>query len=227
MAEALPAGTSAFSVRFKAPEEITSPAFPNVARYGNKAGTRNLGFLDATFFRTQFIDLLRPYQDRVAVIVFEFGAALQKHFDKPEALAQRLGEFFGSLPREFRYAVELRSPDLLSPAYFAALQRHGVAHVFNAWSGMPEISEQMSMPGSFTAPFTVSRALLRKGRAYEESVSKFAPYTEVREPNVQVRNALRDLLVRAKQRAEPTFIFVNNRLEGFAPGTIAAVIEDL
>jgi hypothetical protein len=39
-------------------------------------------------------------------------------------------------------------------------------------------------------------------------------------------SALRNLLVRANRRAEPTFIFVNNRLEGFAAGMIAAVIDD-
>ncbi len=216
-----------FLFAFKAPEEITSAAFPNIARYGSKAGTRNPGFLDAAFFRTQFLDLLRPYQSRVAVVIFEFGAALQKYVDTAEALAEKLDQFFSSLPNDVRFAVELRVPDFLSPAYFAALQKHGIAHVFNAWSGMPEVSEQMSMPGCFTAPFTVSRALLRKGRPYDESVSKFAPYSELREPNAEVRNALRDLLIRAKRRAEPTFIFVNNRLEGFAPGTIAAVIEDL
>ena len=55
----------------------------------------------------------------------------------------------------------------------------------------------------------------------------FSPYRGVKEPNAEVRAALRDLLVRAKKRAEPTFIFVNNRLEGFAPGTIAAIIEGI
>jgi hypothetical protein len=47
----------------------------------------------------------------------------------------------------------------------------------------------------------------------------------VREPNHEVREALRNLLIRAKQRAEPTYIFVNNRLEGNAPGTIEAIID--
>jgi hypothetical protein len=33
--------------------------------------------------------------------------------------------------------------------------------------------------------------------------------------------------VRSKQRSEPAYIFVNNRLEGNAPGTIEAVIDSL
>ena len=216
-----------FQFAFKSPEEITIPTFPKMARYGGRAGAHNAGFLDARLFRTQFLDLLMPYRERVAVIIFEFGASLQKQFESSLFFAEKLGEFFASLPHEFRFAVEMRAPQLVDSPYFEVLKKHGVAHVFNAWTGMPEISEQMQLSGCYPAPFTVARALLRQGRAYEESVQRFSPYSEVREVNVEVRAALRDLLVRAKRRAEPTFIFVNNRLEGFAPGTIAALIENL
>ena len=54
----------------------------------------------------------------------------------------------------------------------------------------------------------------------------FSPYHEVQEPNEEVRKALRDLLIRSKNRAEETYIFVNNRLEGNAPQTIEAVVAD-
>ena len=92
---------------------------------------------------------------------------------------------------------------------------------------MPGIDKQMKDGEAFTANFTAARALLRPGRGYDSSVRMFSPYREIREPNAEVRAALRDLLVRAKKRAEPTFIFVNNRLEGFAPGTIAAIIDGI
>jgi hypothetical protein len=92
---------------------------------------------------------------------------------------------------------------------------------------MPGIDEQMKDGQAFTANFTAARALLRPGRGHENSVWMFSPYREIKEPNAEVRAALRELLVRAKKRAEPTFIFVNNRLEGFAPGTIAAVIDGI
>jgi len=216
-----------FQFAFKAPEEVTIPRFPKVARYGNRAGMVNAGFLNGDLMQTQFLDLLRPYRDRVAVILFEFGAGLQKHFENSAILAAQLDQFFSALSPEFRFAVEIRTPQFLHEDYFAILRKHKVAHVFNAWSGMPELGEQMAMSGSFTAPFTVARALLRKGRTYEEAVSHFLPYSETREVNNEVRAALRNLLIRAKRRTEPTFIFVNNRLEGFAPGTIAAVIDGM
>jgi hypothetical protein len=90
---------------------------------------------------------------------------------------------------------------------------------------MPEIGEQMQIADAYTADFTVTRALLRKGRAYEQAVEKFSPYREVQDANPATRQALRDLISRAKKRNEPAYIFVNNRLEGNAPQTIEAIVE--
>jgi hypothetical protein len=39
------------------------------------------------------------------------------------------------------------------------------------------------------------------------------------------RSALKGLIKRARDRAEPSYIFVNNRLEGNAPQTIEAIID--
>jgi uncharacterized protein YecE (DUF72 family) len=90
---------------------------------------------------------------------------------------------------------------------------------------MPEIGEQMAMPDVYTADFTVARALLRRGRAYAEAVEKFSPYTQVQDPNPSTRQALRQLAARARERNEPSYIFVNNRLEGNAPETIRAILS--
>jgi uncharacterized protein YecE (DUF72 family) len=213
-----------FQFAFKAPEEISIPVFPKHPRYGARTGRRNPTFLNADFFRTQFLDLLRPFAVRVSVIIFEFGPSTAADFAGSGDFARSLSRFFASLPKDFRYAVEIRNRELLDTAYFAALREYGVAHVFNSWTHMPAIIDQMAQD-SFTAGFSVARALLRPGREYNESVQMFSPYESLKEPAVDVRRALYDLLVRAKNRAEPLFIFVNNRLEGFAPATIEAIAD--
>ncbi len=68
-------------------------------------------------------------------------------------------------------------PSFWSPITFACLRNHGVAHVYNAWSRMPELGRQMAIPDSATADFLVSRALLRFGRSYEQAVETFQPYS--------------------------------------------------
>jgi hypothetical protein len=41
--------------------------------------------------------------------------------------------------------VEIRKANYLVPDYCAALSRHNVAHVFDAWTRMPTIAEQFAM----------------------------------------------------------------------------------
>lgn len=214
-----------FLFAFKAPEEITRPRFPSHARYGPKAGLANLSFLDAEQLKTQFLDLLEPYAASIPVIIFEFGAIPRTVFANVSEFVNALNPFLAALPQTFRYAIEVRNPDYLDEPYFATLRDHGVAHVFNAWTQM-RLKDQIENSSAHTANFTVTRALLTPGRSYEEAVQTFSPYESVKEPNQEVRAALRQILVRAKLRAEPTYIFVNNRLEGFAPGTILAVTDE-
>jgi uncharacterized protein YecE (DUF72 family) len=217
--------TPALKFAFKVPEEVTVKLFPAHPRYGTRAGERNASFLDALLLRNAFLDLLQPYRDRIAVLIFEFGTFPKQSYQGVAEFLEELAPFLEALPCEFRYAVEIRNQEFLDPLYFACLHRHGVAHVFNAWTRMPELGEQMRMPEVYTADFTVARALLRRGRPYANAVADFSPYQQIRDPNPEARQALRGLISRARERHEPSYIFVNNRLEGNAPQTIEAMLD--
>ena len=209
----------------KVPEEITVRQFPTHARYGPRAGMDNESFLNSELLDNALLQLLAPYKNRVPLLIFEFGAFPRRTISSPGEFVTLLDPFLARLPAHFRYAVEIRNPDFLGDEYFGCLRDNGVAHVFNAWTRMPEIGLQIELPDAFTAGFTVSRALLKKGRAYEEAVSSFAPYTHTQDANPETRSALRNLIARAREKRQPSFMFVNNRLEGNAPLTIEAVIE--
>jgi uncharacterized protein YecE (DUF72 family) len=90
---------------------------------------------------------------------------------------------------------------------------------------MPPLQEQIAIPEAFTADFTVVRALLRAGRAYENAVAQFAPYNKIQDENPEERKALRDLIARMKEERRTSYIFANNRFEGNAPETIRAITE--
>jgi uncharacterized protein YecE (DUF72 family) len=205
----------------KVPEQVTAEVFPDHPRYGVRAGTGNESYLDADAFKALFLELLQPYRARLAPLIFEFGSrsASAREF------VHSLDPFLATLPEGFRYSVEVRNRAYLCPPYFECLREHGVAHVFNAWTRMPALAEQIAMPGSLTADFTVVRALLRQGRPYEAAVEKFSPYREVADPNPASREALRALIRRMKEERRATYIFVNNRFEGNAPQTIEAITE--
>jgi uncharacterized protein YecE (DUF72 family) len=222
-------GESPQSLRFgfKVPEGITVATWPGHARYGARAGNVNESFLDAAAFERGFARPLRRYHDRVAALIFEFGTFPKTVFKNGAAFCARLDAFLTGLPSGFPYAVEIRNPEYLAPDYFAMLANRGVAHVFNAWTRMPEIGRQAVLPGAFTAGFTVVRALLRRGRTYEQAVQQFEPYREIQDPDPPTRAGLAQIAKTARGAGKAAFIFVNNRLEGNAPTTIEAVASSL
>jgi uncharacterized protein YecE (DUF72 family) len=206
----------------KVPEEVTVEAFPKHPRYGPRAGRRNEQYLNADAFRALFLEPLEPYRSRIACLIFEFGA---RGAAAGEFLRQ-IVPFFESLPAGFRYAVEVRNREYLVDRYFDVLREHKTAHVFNAWTKMPALEEQLRLPGAFTADFTVMRALLRTGRAYESAVAQFAPYNRIQDENPEGRKALREVIDRMLRERRAAYIFVNNRFEGNAPETIRAVVDE-
>jgi len=214
-----------FRFAFKVPEQITCKVFPEHARYGPNAGNENEAFLNGQMLQEMFLRPLLPYRDRIAVLIFEFGTFSRRSFADVAGFLGRLDPFLSGLPRAFRYAVEIRNPEFLARDYFACLRSRRVAHVYNAWSRMPELRYQMAIPDSVTADFLVCRALLRRGRVYEEAVQTFAPYTEVQDPNPEARESMRLLIGRARENKEFLFLFVNNRLEGNAPATILSLVD--
>ncbi|MGA3042717.1 MAG: DUF72 domain-containing protein [Bryobacteraceae bacterium] len=216
---------ASFRFAFKVPEQITCKVFPRHARYAAQAGKDNEGFLDSRMLREMFLRPLWPYREKTALLIFEFGAFGQRSFAELGEFLDRLDPFLAALPPEFRYAVEIRNPEFLDKAYFACLRSRGVAHVYNAWAKMPELRHQMAIPDSVTADFLVSRALLRRGRVYEDAVGLFQPYTHIQDENPEARESLRVLIGRARENKQFLFLFVNNRLEGNAPLTILSLVD--
>jgi uncharacterized protein YecE (DUF72 family) len=214
-----------FRFAFKAPEQITCNIFPKNPRYGAQGGTANPAFLDAEMIKEMFLRPLWRHRAKTALVIFEFGTFGKRSFENTSQFLDRLDPFLSALPPEFRYSVEVRNPEFLQPDYFQCLRSHGVAHVYNAWSKMPELKQQIAIPDSVTADFVVSRALLRAGRSYEDAVAAFAPYTEIKDPNPETRDALRVLIERAKEEQRMAFLFVNNRLEGNSPSTIIEIVD--
>jgi len=210
------------------------PGYPCVSKVWDRItarridGKRNPDFLNADLFKEAVLEpYARAFRDHAACFVFEFQAMRGKDRPEPGEWVERLGRFLAQLPRDFRYAVELRTPELLTDAHARELARHGVAHVFNSWTEMPTIGEQLELPWTFPADFTVARGLLRPGRRYADAVRLFEPYDRVREVQHEVRQDLLHLIAEALRRRMEALILVNNRLEGNAPGTIRALAAAL
>jgi uncharacterized protein YecE (DUF72 family) len=215
-----------FRLCFKVTDEITVKKFPRLDRFGDRGGRDNGNFLNAQLFTDAFLAPLAPHHAKAGLLVFEFSAFHPSHFPRGRDFVAALDQFLGQLPPDWSYGVEVRNASLLRTEYFDMLRRHRVAHVFNSWTKMPPVGEQMQMPGAFTTNFFAARFLLRPGRAYQQAVEKFSPYRETQEINLEAREALKSLVRRSEQTPtkRPSYIFVNNRLEGNSPNTIAAAL---
>ena len=217
-----------FLFALKVTDHITIKRFPNLPRFGHLAGKANEHFLSASLFESAFLRPCREFQANVGLLIFEFSHFSPQDFERGREFVEALDQFLGQLPRGWRYGVEVRNRTFLHETYFATLARHGVAHVFNSWQGMPPLDEQMALPGSRTSPgFFGARLLLRPGRKYEEAVKLFSPYDRIKDPYPEGRAAGVRLVQEARSRDGATkgFIYVNNRLEGNALQTIAGMLE--
>lgn len=216
-----------FIFSFKVPEDITVAVWPTHARYGKRGGLPNEHFLNASALKQFFTNRLIPYGKQVGPLIFEFGTFNKKTFPTPADFLHALEPFLKALPEGFRYAVEIRNENYFTPDYLSLLAAHNVAHVFNAWTRMPSLDEQAAIPAAFTADFTVVRALMRRGRTYEQAVKTFEPYDRIQEPDERSREGLRRIAQQRMQERKDAFLFINNRLEGNAPSTIEAVVAAL
>lgn len=210
-----------FEMCCKVWEEITIPTFAKHVRYGSKAGQPNPRFLDAPLFNDL---VLTPYREahfeaHTGPFLFEF----QQHSMPPQEFYGRLDAFFGRLPTDFRYAVEIRNAALLGPAYRQVLENHGVAHVYNHWSWMPPLAEQHRRMERFTAPFTVFRLLTPLKMTYEAAKKRAEPYSKIVGVLPEMRHDTVNLVQQAGAEHRNAYVLVNNRSEGNAPMTIQAL----
>jgi uncharacterized protein YecE (DUF72 family) len=215
-----------FQFALKVTDEITIKKFPNLPRFGPRAGEANEHFLNADLFASDFLGPCEEFRANIGLLMFEFSRFSHDDYEHGREFVAVLDEFLGRLPKGWRFGVEIRNKKFLHPDYFAMLARHGVAHVFNSWTAMSPVEEQIGMSGSLSAPdFVGARFLLRPGRGYEAAVKAFSPYQSVKDLYPEGRAAGAQLIHKASETGRKAFVYVNNRFEGNALETIAAMIE--
>lgn len=208
-------------------ERITIAHYPKHARYGALAGQANPDFLNVSLFKDA---VLSAYSDpevreRTGPFVFQFAPFSARTMAYGE-FTHRLAEFLRALPNEFRYAVEVRNHEILSPEYFSALNETGVTHCFNHWNSMIPLHQQMKRAaeaGGLTADFYLARLLTPLGTNYESAEKIFEPYDRVQAPNVMMRGDIVRLARRALSTGKEAFITANNKAEGNSPLTMVTL----
>jgi uncharacterized protein YecE (DUF72 family) len=219
-----------FLFSWKVTEEITVKRFPIVEKHGARGGQLNEHFLNADRFASAFVKPFEQFRQNVGMFIFEFSQFSREDYQNVGEFIIDLDRFLGNIPKGWRYGVEIRNEDFLRPEYFSMLSKHGVSHVYNSWTAMPPVGEQLARAGSITTPnFSGARFLLKPGRNYKQAVKAFEPYKHTQEVYEDARRAAAELIRRRlrDKAIQLLFIYINNRLEGNAPMTIWAILESL
>jgi uncharacterized protein YecE (DUF72 family) len=215
-----------FRAAMKVWQQVTMPGYPRHPRYGEKAGTRNPDFLNPELFsEAVHAPTLQAFSKHMGPWIVEIAPS-PTPLD-PTWFNEKLGAFLDAVPRDFPFAVELRDRKLLNAAYARTLTEHGASHVFNYWSRMPGLADQMRVQGLLGAEPLVVRLLLPPGQRYADLKEAYAPFDRLVEPQPGMRQELVRLVQAALERDIECYVIVNNKAEGSSPLTVEALARQL
>jgi uncharacterized protein YecE (DUF72 family) len=197
-----------------------------VTRQDPKTGAILPTFLEPRVFEQNVLEpVARSFAQNLGVFLLVLSPMRKDARMGEAAFVEALDRFFEAAPRSFRYAVELRNPELLTPSYLDVLSRHGVSHVLSSWERMPSVGRQLLVRSILTAPFCVCRLSIRPGERYDERFRAFSPFDRLVEVDEEMRASVVALARRCLSEKRELFVIVNNKMEGSAPLTVRALAE--
>ena len=221
-----------FRFTLKVSDKVTIKNYPDLKQFGEMRGQANPLFLKSGLFKLGFLRHLEVIRPKVGMLLFEFSHFHPRDFAQGRDFIAALDAFFDEAPEGWQYGVEVRNRNFLHPEYFEMLRRHGVAHVYNQWTQMPPVTEQLGQLPVGDNSFAAARYLLTPGVSHDHAEEMLAPYNRLREIDPAARESFRSILqhLLAQERGEssaPAWLYVGNQLEGNALHTLADLLEDV
>ena len=186
----------------------------------------NPRFLDPrAFVELVLIPLAEGLGDALGPLIVELPPA--PHRTEPRAFADAIALFLRDLPKDCRYAFEIREPQLLTPRYLDVLRGHpGASHLFNFHTRMPTIGEQLDR-GALMGDTAVARLMIPPGKRYGDLQQAYAPFDRIVAPQPGMRDDVVRLVEETGRRGMEVFVIANNKAEGSSPRTVIALAERL
>lgn len=200
------------------PGFILSAKFPrSIVHGGDEATPRADKILTPGPDVEAFLEAMRGLGKKCGPLVLQFPYFNKKAFASPGPFFERLDEFLGTLPKDFRYGVELRNKTWISDPLLDILKKHRTALVLVDINYMPHPADWKVDP--ITTDFTYIR-LIGDRKAIEAT-------TETWDKIVMDRT---DQLRRWAEfipglDVELAYIYANNHYAGHGPATIRELKE--
>jgi len=191
----------------------------------------NEAYLNPAIFTNQFyrpaVELLGS---KLGAFIFEREYQRKQERSPVEEMASELDEFFGAIPADNRYHVEIRTDSYLTPAIFNVLEKHGVGQVLSHWTWLPSLRRQFSKAGNRflnSGSQYIIRLLTPRGMKYEDSYAKAHPFDRLIEGMVQneMVEEVSELLWIGVNQGVRMNVLINNRAGGNAPMIAQQVVQ--
>ena len=171
---------------------------------------------DAAEDLKQFLGVMDLLGEKLGPLLFQFPYFKKNTFAQPEEFLARLIPFLDTLPKGYRFAVEIRNKHFVCPAYVEALRERKIALALIDHPYMPSVSQLFEQCDPITADFTYIRWL---GDRYAiETVTKVWDRVVVdRTDGLSEWAKACQLILR---RGVSIFAYANNHFAGHGPATI-------
>jgi uncharacterized protein YecE (DUF72 family) len=222
-ADAAPKG---FFFTVKAPNSLTLTNYYSrqTRRYAEFGGRPNPAFLDLALLG-RFLETISPLGAKLGPIMFQFEYLNKRKMPSLETFVERFGAFIERAPRGYQYAVEVRNPKWMAPAYFDFLKAHGLGFVYVAGYFMPALDEILETCGPETAPFQIVRLHGSERAEMESRTGEVWDRIVAPKPD-GLAAAARVVKANAKRKVV-TYLNISNHYEGSAPLTIRRFLDVL
>ena len=165
----------------------------------------------------RFIEVISLLGDRLGPLLLQFPYFNSEVFQSGVQFLSRLKAFFKKLPKDKKFAIEIRNKWWIKPQFLDSLREHNVAFVLQDQSWMPRPAELFEKYDPVTADFTYIRWLGdRKG---------IETLTKVWDKTIVDRTGEMQEWVKycrqIQRRGVTIYAFANNHYAGHGPGTVA------
>ncbi len=171
---------------------------------------------------TTFLKNMELLGDRLGPLLLQFPYFNRNTFPSRDPFERRLRPFLASLPKGFKFALEIRNKHWISWDFLELLRDHSVAFALVAQAWMPRIDSLARALDLVTADFAYAR-FIGDRQAIEAKTQRWDKLIEDKTPEMRVWV---DELRKIVNKGVKTYAFFNNHYAGFAPGSVRQ-FEDL
>ena len=215
-----------FVFTVKAPNSLTLTHLysKQPRKYAEYAGKANTYFLNPELLE-RFLERLTLMGKKLGPIMFQFEYLNKKKMPTKDVFFDRFHEFMLRAPKDYQYAIEIRNPNYLSPAFFKFLEEHTLGFVYLEGYYMPPIGDIFNKFDPATADFCIVR--LHGGDRLEIETETGGLWNQVVSPKPKGLKAAAQIVRANRKRSITTFVNINNHFEGSAPVTVERFIDIL